>query len=136
MGIIPGSVGAAKAAMRAAINAEIQKLQKKIRKAKDVKQKIKLVQLHIDADISTWNRSLGTFESSQMAPVKVTDKFEGDSAETISTKIPEPIDIMRENTSGAQEVQGEADIQIEKLDVYIETLEQQIEALRAQLAAI
>lgn len=136
MSIVSGGVAAAKAAMRAAIRKEIQKLKDKMRKAKEVKQKIKRVQSQIDNDISKWDRSLGAFESSPMAPVKVTDKFEGDSAEIISAKIPEPIEEMQKTASGAQEVQGEVDVQIEKLDAYIELLEQKIEALYAQLAAI
>lgn len=136
MSIASGGVAAAKAAMRAAIRKEIQKLKAKMREAKEVKQKIKRVRSLIDQDISTWNRSLGAFESSPMAPVKVIDKFEGESAESISTKIPEPIDKMQETASGAQGVQGEVDIQIEKLDAYIELLEQKIEALYAKLASI
>ena len=136
MSIASGGVAAAKAAMRAAIRKEIQKLKAKMRDAKEVKQKIKRIRSLIDQDISTWNRSLGAFESSPMAPVKVIDKFEGESAESISTKIPEPIDNMQETASGAQGVQGEVDIQIEKLDAYIELLEQKIEALYAKLASI
>ena len=136
MSVVGAGVAAAKSAMRKAIMEKIKKLKDKVRKAKEVKREIKQVKSQIDNDISMWERSLGAFESSPMAPVKVTDKFEGESAETISAKIPEPIDIMQETVSGAQDVQNEVDVQLDKLDAYIELLEQQIEALYAQLAAI
>ena len=71
-----------------------------------------------------------------MAPVVVTDRFEGDAAERISIRLPQPIAEMDSTRASALGVQGEISTQLAKLDLYINKLEDEKDKLLAELAAI
>lgn len=127
---------AAKMAKRLEILAAIAKVQGLINEAERVKNRIDQINLQITNSLNLWANALSAFESSVMAPVVVTDKFEGESAEKISIKLPEPITQMETTKASAEGVQGEVEVQITMLDTYIAEKETELDELRAQLAAI
>lgn len=127
---------AAKMAKRLEILAAIAKVQGLIREAERVKNLIDQINLQITNSLNIWANALSAFESSVMAPVVVTDKFEGESAEKISIRLPEPVTQMESTKASAEGVQGEIAVQITLLDTYIAEKEAELDELRGQLAAL
>lgn len=127
---------AAKMAKRLEILAAIAKVQGLIREAERVKNLIDQINLQITNSLNIWTNALSAFESSVMAPVVVTDKFEGESAEKISIRLPEPVTQMESTKASAEGVQGEIAVQITLLDTYIAEKETELDGLWAQYAAI
>ncbi len=123
------------AAVRA-LSQAIRRIQVLINAARTVQRKLQNINNQITNSLNAWTSSLSAFQSSVMAPVVVTDKFEGHSAQIISAKLPDPIAKMDSSKSSAEGVQGEIGVQIEKLEIYISEKESEIAALRAQIAAI
>ena len=126
----------ARLAKRMALMQAIHGIQVMINAARAVQRKLQNINNQISNSLNVWTSSLSAFQSSVMAPVVVTDKFEGNSAQTISAKLPDPIAEMDSSKSSAEGVQGEIGVQIEKLEIYISEKETKIAELRAQLAAI
>ena len=114
----------------------IHGIQVMINAARAVQRKLQNINNQISNSLNVWTSSLSAFQSSVMAPVVVMDKFEGNSAQTISARLPDPIAEMDSSKSSAEGVQGEIGVQIEKLEIYISEKEMKIAELRAQLAAI
>ena len=127
---------AARLAKKMALAQAILRIQVLINAARTVQRKLQNINNQITNSLNAWTSSLSAFQSSVMAPVVVTDKFEGHSAQIISAKLPDPIAKMDSSKSSAEGVQGEIGVQIEKLEIYISEKESEIAALRAQLAAI
>lgn len=127
---------AEKMAKRLEILAAIQKVQALINEATRVKDRLDQINLQITNSLTIWTNALSAFQSCAMAPVVVADRFEGESAEKISIKLPDPIGEM-ENTKGSAEgVQGEIDVQITMLNTYIEEKKAEVDELWARFAAI
>ena len=127
---------AAKMAKRAIIREAIKRVQEKIDAARKVKIALNNINRQIADAVNRWARTLASFQSSVMAPVVVTDRFEGDAAERISIRLPQPIAEMESTRASAQAVQGEISTQLAKLDLYINKLEDEKDKLLAELAAI
>ncbi|MBD5395737.1 MAG: hypothetical protein HDR71_16075 [Lachnospiraceae bacterium] len=127
---------AAKMAQRAIIREAIKRVQEKIDAAREVKIALNNINRQIADAVNRWARTLASFQSSVMAPVVVTDRFEGDAAERISIRLPQPIAEMESTRASAQGVQGEISTQLAKLDLYINKLEDEKDKLLAELAAI
>lgn len=127
---------AAKMAKRAVIREAIKRVQAKIDAARDVKTALNNINRQIADAVNRWANKLASFQSSVMAPVMVTDKFEGEAAERISIRLPQPIAEMENTRASAQGVQGEISVQLTKLDLYIAKLEDEKDKLIAELAAI
>lgn len=127
---------AAKMAQRAIIKAKINKLRDKENEAKRIKTELNNVNHQVTRSLDSWKRQYSVFQSSEMSTVVVTDKFEGESAERIALKLPEPIEEMESTVASSEGVQGEVDEQIMKLDTYIQNLTDEITTLQAELAAI
>lgn len=127
---------AARMAKRMALLQAICRIQVLIDTARKAQTRLERINNQITNSLNAWTRALSTFQSSVMAPVIVTDKFEGSSAQAISAGLPDPIAEMDRSKSSAEGVQGEIGVQISKLEIYISKKEQEIAELRAQLAAI
>lgn len=127
---------AAKIAQRMMLREAIRKLQTLINAANKAKGQLNTINTQISNSTNKWSRQLSAFQSSEMAAVVVADKFEGECAEKISGRLPEPIAEMEATKASAVGVQGEIAEQISKLDIYIEQKETEKAALQAQLAAI
>lgn len=127
---------AARMAKRLAILAEISRFQGLVDQANRAKSGLNRVNTQISNSISIWVVVLSAFQSSAMAPVVVPDRFEGESAEKISIRLPEPIAQMESTKTAAQGVQGEIAEQLAKLEIYIAEKKAKIDELRAQLAAL
>lgn len=127
---------AIKEAQRQAIRIEIRMLQKEIREAQNLKTKLSRENSRTGNSVTNWQNGLKGFESCSMAAVTVTDKFEGESAEIISSRLPDPIMEMNNTKMAAERVQGAANAQLNKLDSYIAKKENEIASLEAKLAAI
>lgn len=127
---------AARMAARMALMREIQGIQVLINAARSAQEKLNNINDQITNSLNTWTSALSAFQSSKMAPVIVTDKFEGSSAQAISAKLPDPIAKMDKSKASAEEVQGEIGVQLSKLEIYISEKEIKVAELRAQLAAI
>ena len=127
---------AAKMAKRAIIREAIKRVQEKIDAAREVKIALNNINRQIADAVNRWARTLASFQSSVMAPVVVTDRFEGDAAERISIRLPQPIAEMESTRASAQGVQGEISTQLAKLDLYLNKLEDEKDKLLAELAAI
>lgn len=123
-------------AKRSAILAEIRKLRVKITEARIVKTNLNNVDRRVSNSIRKWVSGYSGFQAQTMSPIVVINKFEGDTAEKIQAKLPEPIDQMETEVTSAENVQVEIGMQIEKLDQYIEKLQAKIDALQAELAAL
>lgn len=115
---------------------QIGELRDKIRDARTVKTNLKNSDTAISNTLMRWTSRYNAFQSSPMSEVVVTDKFEGESAEKIRTRLPEAIQAMAVTQSSTENVRGEISVQITKLDEYIAELEEKIAALMASLAAI
>lgn len=115
---------------------QIGELRDKIRDARTVKTSLKNSDTAISNTLMRWTSRYNAFQSSPMSEVVVTDKFEGESAEKIRTRLPEAIQAMAVTQSSTENVRGEISVQITKLDEYIAELEEKIAALMASLAAI
>lgn len=127
---------AARMALRREIGRKISAVQELINVAKRAQAKLITINMQIDNSVTAWDGGLATFQSSVMAPVVVTDKFEGESAQTISVRLPEPIAEMESSKASAQGVQGEIAEQLTKLEDYITKKEAEKAELMAQLMAI
>lgn len=127
---------AARNAKRAEIRAAIAVLQEQINIARQSKIELSKINVVISNLLTEWGNSLKAFESGAMAAVVVPDRFEGETAEKISTRLPEPISEMESTNSSALGVQAEIAEQLTKLDTYINELEEKKSVLYAQLAAI
>lgn len=123
-------------ARRRELQAAIQKIQSEIIAVQAIKTILTAINVHIVESLNRWGNQLSTFQASVMANVVVTDKFEGESATKISTKLPEPIDKMIETQTAALSVQDNIAEQISKLEIYIEKLEVEKGALEAELASL
>ena len=121
---------------RRELQAALQKIQSEITKVLSIKTILTAVNAGIATSLTQWGNQLSSFQASVMAPVVVTDKFEGESATKISTKLPEPINKMAEIGAAALVVQDDIAEQISKLEIYIEKLEVEKAALEAELASI
>lgn len=130
-----GSLAAA-AARRAAIMAQVAVLRKKIADAREVKNDLSSSDKAISRALLQWSLRYFAFRASSMSEVVVTDKFEGESAEKIQTRLPDGIQKMTETQSSAKSVQGEIAMQQTKLDEYITKLEEKISALLSELASV
>ena len=128
--------GALSGSKRAAIMAKIREYRAKIAEARRIKTNMNKIDRDITNTIKRWTRQYASFQSSVMAPVVVTNKFEGDTAEKISAKLPEPIEKMDQIQSATENVQTEITVQIIKLEAYIKKLEAKIAALQAEMAGI
>ncbi|MCH5258789.1 MAG: hypothetical protein J1F18_03495 [Lachnospiraceae bacterium] len=135
MGNLLGSA-AAKMAQRAAINARIGVLRGKVNEANRIKRELNNVNNQVTNSLDSWDQKYSNFRSQEISAVVVTDKFEGESAEKIALKLPEPIEEMENTVASSEGVQGEVEVQIMKLDTYIEKLQDEIATLQAELAAI
>ncbi len=135
---IGGMLGelAAKMAKRKEIMDAIKKLQELVDIARDAKTNISLINTQISSSVNAWSGALSSFQSSIMAPVVVADKFEGESAEKISLRLPEPIAQMEGTRSSAEGVQGEIAVQVTLLEKYIEEKQAEIDELWAQYWAV
>lgn len=131
----PGGL-AAMAAKRAAIMAQIGKLRIKIAKARAVITNLNNSNTALDNALMQWTRRYAAFQSSAMSEVVVADKFEGESAEKIRTRLPDAIQKMTDTQSSTGNVQCEIGIQITKLEEYIAKLEEEIAALMSEMMAI
>ncbi len=127
---------AAKMAKRLALLGEISRLQGLVDQANRAKSGLNRVNMQISNSLSLWVIVLSAFQASVMAPVVVADRFEGESAEKISTRLPEPIAQMESTKAAAQGVQGEIAGQLAKLEIYIAEKGAEIDELRARLAAL
>lgn len=123
-------------AQRMVIRGKIRIVQEQINQAHESKNALKTIKAEISNLLDIWTNRLGAFNACTMALVVVEGKFEGETAEKISIRLPEPISEMENTKSSAQTVQNEIDIQITKLGAYIAELEEEKSALYAQLAAI
>lgn len=130
-----GSLAAA-AARRAAIMAQVAILREKISVAREVKNDLTSSNTAIDRALTQWTNRYAAFQASSMSEVVVTDKFEGESAEKIQTRLPDAIQKMTETQSSANSVQGEISTQQTKLDEYITRLEEKISMLLSELASV
>lgn len=127
---------AAKVAQRLILRAAIGKIQELINTANHVKGQLNTINAQMLNSSNKWTRTLSAFQSSEMAAVVVADKFEGECAEKISGKLPEPIAEMEATNASAAGVRGEIAEQINKLNIYIEQKETEKAELQAQLAAL
>lgn len=127
---------AASIAKRAAIMKQIGEIRIKISNARTVKINLKNSDTAINNTLMRWTSRYNAFQSSPMSEVVVTDKFEGESAEKIRTRLPDATQAMAVTQSSTENVRGEISVQITKLDEYIAKLEEEISALMASLAAI
>ncbi len=130
-----GSLAAA-AAKRAAITAQIGIYRVKITIARELKNDLTSSDTAINNALTQWSNRYNAFQASSMSEVVVTDKFEGESAEKIQTRLPDGIQKMTETQSSAESVQGEIGMQQTKLDEYIAELEEKISALLSELASV
>lgn len=130
-----GSLAAA-AARRAAIMEQVGKLRDKISVAREVKTDLSNSDKAINDALKQWTNRYNAFQASSMSEVVVTDKFEGESAEKIQTRLPDGIQKMTETQSSANSVQDEISKQQTKLDEYITRLEQKISMLLSELASV
>ena len=124
------------AAKRRRLKAAIKKVEQQIKQAEGVQKRLKRADDKIDVSLERWERRLFVFHAGEMAPGVVTDRFEGESAEKIKARLPEPLEEMDADKSSAQCVQREISIQIRKLDTYISKKKRELASLRAQLAAL
>lgn len=127
---------AASIAKTAAIMKQIGEIRIKISNARTVKINLKNSDTAINNTLMRWTSRYNAFQSSPMSEVVVTDKFEGESAEKIRTRLPDATQAMADTQASTENVQGEISVQITKLDEYIAKLEEEISALMASLAAI
>lgn len=127
---------AARAAKAAAIAGQIGELRVKISKARIVKTNLKNCDTAISNTLMHWTSRYSAFQSSPMAEVVVTDKFEGQSAEKIRAGLPKAIQAMDDTQQSAGDVQNEIAEQITKLDEYITLLEEKIAALMSEMASL
>ena len=125
-----------KIAARNAIKVMINGVQKEIDDARDSKAELNKINTEISNLLEDWASKLQVFEASEMASVVVKDKFEGESADKISVRLPEPIAEMENTKATACTVQSEIAEQVSKLNIYISELQEKKAALYAQLAAI
>lgn len=124
------------AARRAAIMEKIRELRVKIAHARTVKVNLKNADTEISNALTRWTNRYAAFLSNIMSDIVVADKFEGDSAEKIRTRLPDAINKMTFIQSATESVQSEVSVQITKLDEYIGKLQDEIAALQAELWAV
>lgn len=124
------------AARRAAIMEKIRELRVKIAHARTVKVNLKNADTEISNALTQWTNRYAAFLSNIMSDIVVADKFEGDSAEKIRTRLPDAINKMTSIQSATESVQSEVSVQITKLDEYIGKLQDEIAALQAELWAV
>lgn len=127
---------AAKMAKRKAIMDQVKKLRDKIRDARDIKTELKNSDTAINNTLMRWTSRYHAFQSSPMSEVVVTDKFEGDSAEKIKTRLPDAIQAMDQTQASTESVRSEISVQITKIDEYIAKLEEEIAALLSSMPAL
>ena len=127
---------AAAARKRAAIMAQVGIFRVKITIARELKNDLTSSDTAINNALTQWSNRYTAFQASSMSEVVVTDKFEGESAEKIQTRLPDGIQQMTETQSSASDVQTEISTQQQKLDEYIAELEEKISALLSELASV
>lgn len=123
-------------AQRMVIRGKIRAVQEQINQARESMNDLKTINANVSNILDIWPNSLGVFHACAMAPIIVEDKFEGETAEKISTRLPVAIDEMKNTRISTKGVQMEVENQIKKLENYITELEEEKSALYAQLAAI
>ena len=115
---------------------QVGELREKVSKARVVKTRLKNSDTVINNTLMQWTSRYRAFQASPMSEVVVTDKFEGESAEAIRSKLPDTVQLMNDTQASTEGVQGEIAVQITKLDEYMERLEMKISALMGELAAL
>ena len=96
-----------KSMIAAALRAEIRKLRVKIAEARRVKTNLSAIDRMISGSIRKWANKYSGFQASQMSEIVVINKFEGDTAEKIKQKLPEPIEQMETEITSAENVQAD-----------------------------
>lgn len=128
---------AARIAKRNAIRREISKVNRQISETRQVISGLNDCKRTIAGDIAAWRGSCGSFQASPInRDVTVTDRFEGNVAQTLSQKVPETAARMEGSCGEMEGLCGYIEQQISLLQEYIVKLQKKIQELLAALAAV
>lgn len=108
-----------------------------IRRLQEIKRSYNTYKTQIMNAAEDWDSQYERYNALDLAPdIKVTDCFEGASADQLAIDVPQVIDsIVKAEGQVLAVVAGIYD-QINKIDEYIEVLERQKSALQAQLNSL
>lgn len=126
-----GTVGAIR---KREIDEQIRKIRVKVDAARNIKTSLSNADSSITNELTKWTTQYSNFQADTMSSVVVTDKFEGETADKISEKLPTPIETMDGTKTSAEGVQTAIGEQISKLDTYIANLVAEIAALKSGYA--
>lgn len=128
---------AAREAKRNAIRREISRLAQKISVARDIIEGLNECKRNITRGIEQWNEAYNAFN---VVPINnqifITDLFEGNIAETLSSEVPNTAGIMVNTCGQMESLCGYIADQISRLNEYISRLQTEIRELYVELAAI
>lgn len=128
---------AAREARRNEIRREISKVGRKISEARDVVEGLNSCQRDIRQETDNWNNAYNAFKSAPInSEVFVTDVFEGNTAETLSSEIPGAAGRMDSTCGQMESLCGHISNQIARINEYIDRLSARIHELYIELAAV
>lgn len=128
---------AQKEAQREKIRVQIEDLNIKITEAAELMTQFRGYNSKIAADKDSWSSEYNRYQGNEIVSVIfLTDRFEGNTAETLAGEIPEAVLQMNKVSGQMEELSGHTGNQITKLSNYIETLQEKVRMLYANMAAI
>lgn len=128
---------AAREARRNEIRREISRVARKISEARDVVEGLNGCLRSIQQEIDNWNNAYNAFKSVPInSEVFVTDVFEGNTAEALSSEVPGTAGRMDSTCGQMEALCGHISNQIARINEYIDRLSARIHELHIELAAV
>lgn len=122
---------------REAIREEISRLSEKIDYAVDIQNDLYECLRKIRNHTEQWNSSYKTFQSVELnVKIFLTDVFEGNQAEYLSTEIPDTLSVMLISVRQMEELCNQILSQISSLQEYISDLQRRVQQLYVELMGI